>query len=242
MVHASHKLISDALCLNNLSIALCPGARLHFQDAHQETAFHNVKEPAIQQLLATACEIWSPHSAPVFPNEFRRVMLTLAFIQQCQRADSRQRQQRSRIESIALHRKIQRLAAEAKMQFDQELRVANAQVTIGRKLELHCRADERYDAQRSSLLRELQAALRTRRDAERPHALLESDIFLILSYCGRHWFEIDVQSSNRTERRKRKKRDRMRPSIEPTRLCPPPDLLPSAMEHEWELALQALEV
>lgn len=174
----------------------------------------------------------------MFPNEFRRVMLTLALIQRRQREDSCQRHQRSRIESTALHRKIQRLAAEAKMQFDQELRVANAQVTIMRKLELRCRADESYDAQRSSLLRELQNALRARREAERPHALQESDIFLILSFCSRHWFEIDAQR-NQLERRKRKKKDR---SIQPSKLCPPPDLLPREMEDDWERAQRALEV
>lgn len=190
-----------------------------------------------------ACKAWSVQNAPLFPTAFRLAALALALVSKRQRDCWVRKSESTRREVASTRASLQRLLAEAKVQYDEDRRACHAQVTILKKLETLAAADVRYDAERSRLLRLAQDALDTLCSSRQPRFLAESVVCTILSYCGRHWFDDDDAASRHAHKtRQRPKAKATRAVLEPTRLREPPEKLPADIVVEWDAFESELQV
>ncbi|TYZ67404.1 hypothetical protein PybrP1_004915, partial [[Pythium] brassicae (nom. inval.)] len=211
------------------------GARLFTTDAHGETVFDGIADPGVRKVVAMACEVWSTQNAPLFPTAFRLATLALALVSKRQREGCVRRRESTRREVASTSAWLQRLLAEAKVQYDEDRRACHAQITILNKLATLEAADARYDAERSRLLLLAQDALDTLCSSRQPRHLTESVVCTILSYCGRHWFDADAPRRTRKARQNAKAtRAHRGADLQPTKLRESPEKLPAEMAAEWD--------
>ncbi|OWZ13667.1 hypothetical protein PHMEG_00012962 [Phytophthora megakarya] len=208
------------------------GARIHDEDVQGETVFDCMKDASNREIIDRACQVWSTENAAIFPPEFRRVSLAYALTSKRQRDAFEARKVTTRRDLTLLKQSLQRKCVDAKVRYDQDMRGCSFEPTLIRRLSAMEAADSRYDAERRALLLEIQYAVDNLRDSERPCFLPEAAILNIMSFCARHWFEVDPQRP-RLMKKKKKTPSRkvcIASNIVPTALRPPPDQLPPAFE------------
>jgi hypothetical protein len=144
-------------------------------------------------------------------------------------------------ELTALRPVILRSAAEAKMRYDEQVRISHAQVTLLRRLEVLHRADEQFDEDRARLLELIEQALLFKAEREQSRTLPSTSISTILAFCDRHWFDQIVNDKPRERHRRRRKRI-IRDPLEPTRGRVGLQVVPEIIKAEWDELQQALEV
>ncbi|KAG1713236.1 hypothetical protein DVH05_000956 [Phytophthora capsici] len=204
------------------------GARIYVEDVQGETVFDCIKDLANRDIIERACQVWSSENAALFPIEFRHVSLVYALVIKRQREAFEAAKVATRRELTLLKQTLQRECVEAKVRYDQDVRGSSFEPTLIRRLSAMEIADSRYDAERRSLLRKVQDAVDRLRDSERIWFIPEVAVLTILSFCTRHWFDVDPQ---RLKRRRKKNKSKL--LIVPTSLRAPPDQLPKALETEW---------
>lgn len=208
------------------------GAQLYVADAHGERVFDGIHDAGIRAVVAMACDVWRVDNAPLFPTEFRSATLALALVAKRQRESWLRKMEATQREVLTTRASLQRLLAEAKVRYDEDKRTCHAQITIMKKLETLEAADARYDAERCRLLRLAQDALDSLCSARQPRYFTDSIVRLILSYCGRHWFE-PTASCAKPRHRRRRLRHARESSVRPTKLRDPPDKLSTELLEEW---------
>lgn len=227
------------------------GAQIHVEDVQGETVFDCMKDAANREIIERACQIWSPESAALFPVEFRQVSLAYALISKRQRDAYEAGKVTTRRELIQLKQVLQRKCAEAKVRYDQDIRGSSFEPTIMRRLSSMEAADLKYDAERRTLLLEIQDAVDKLRESERAQFIPEVVILNILSFCSRHWFDPDPSRQPKAYKKKKplmKKVTRTRSqllmalNVPPTSLRPPPDQLPEELEAQYSSFQQTLKV
>ncbi|KAE8974782.1 hypothetical protein PF005_g26309 [Phytophthora fragariae] len=226
------------------------GAQIHVEDVQGETVFDCMKDAANREIIERACQIWSTESADLFPVEFRQVSLAYALISKRQRDAYEAEKVTTRRDLIQLKQVLQRKCAEAKVRYDQDIRGSSFEPTIMRRLSSMEAADLKYDAERRTLLLEIQDAVGKLRESERAQFIPEVVILNILSFCSRHWF--DPHSSRQPKAYKKKKLPKtkvtrtrsqllMALNVLPTSLRPPPDQLPEELEAQYSSFQQTLK-
>lgn len=233
-----------------ISLDVLEGARIHVRDTHGETVFDGMNDPGIQEMVAQACGVWSPANAALFPTEFRIAALTLALVGKRHRATWMAAKCNTRRELIQTKQRLQREFVDTRVRYDESLRDCNMAPTVLRRLAALETADDRFDAERRSVVLQLQTAVDTLRLSEKPRFLVESVICNILSFCSRHWFEIG--KSRRSRRTKAASRRSLNGAIgevgaslskiAPTKLRDPPDQLPRELQDEWQAFQRTLQV
>lgn len=223
------------------------GARIHDEDAQGETVFDCMKNAANRETIGCACQVWSSENAALFPTEFRQVSLTYTLVSKRQRHAYEAEKVTTHRELTQLKQTLQRKCVEAKVRYDQDMRGCSFEPTLMRRLSAMEVADSRYDAERRGLLLEIQDAVDRFRDSERPRFIPQAAILSILSFCPRHWFDVEPQRP-RMSKKKKKKAARIErkllvvSSIAPTLLRPPPDQLPKALAAECSSFQRSLKV
>ncbi|KAG7385195.1 hypothetical protein PHYPSEUDO_001737 [Phytophthora pseudosyringae] len=222
------------------------GARIHVEDEQGETVFDSMKDAANREIIERACHVWSSENAALFPTEFRQVALVYALASKRQRDVFEAGKVVTRRELTQLKQALQRKCVEAKVRYDQDIRGSSFEPTLMRRLSAVEVADSRYDAERRVLLLEVQDAVDRLRDSERPRFIPEAAILNIISFCARHWFEVDPERPYPAKKNKKKaaritSKLVIGSSIVPTTLRPPPDQLPKALEAETSSFLRTLK-
>ncbi|KAL3670313.1 hypothetical protein V7S43_004624 [Phytophthora oleae] len=208
------------------------GARIHVEDVQGETVFDCIKDRANREIIEHACQVWSSENAALFPIEFRRVSLVYALVSKRQRDAFEAAKVATRRELTLLKQTLQRECVEAKVRYDQDVRGSSFEPTLVRRLSAMDVADSRYEAERQVLLLKIQDAVDRLRDSERIWFIPEAAVLNILSFCTRHWFEVDPQRP-KWKRKKIKAKLLIASNVVPTSLRPPPDQLPKELEAEW---------
>ncbi|KAI9992884.1 hypothetical protein PInf_014822 [Phytophthora infestans] len=206
------------------------GAHIHVEDEQGETVFDCLKDAANREIIERACQVWSSENAALFPTEFRQVSLAYALIRKRQRDLYEAEKVATRRELTQSKQTLQRKCVEAKVRYDQDIRGSSFEPTLLRRLSATEAADSRYDTERRVLLLEIQEAVDRLRASEQPCFIPEAAILNILSFCARHWFEVD---SRKARKRKKMTRSECTLVVVPTSLRPPPDQLPDDLEAEW---------
>ncbi|GMF44228.1 unnamed protein product [Phytophthora fragariaefolia] len=216
-----------------------------------ETVFDCMNDNANREIIERACRIWSPENAALFPVEFRQASLAYALVSKRQKEAYEAERVATRRELIQLKQVLQRKCVDAKVRYDQDKRGSSFEPTLMRRLLSIEAADLRYDAERQALLLEIQNAVDKLRESERPLFIPEVIILNILSFCARHWFDVDPLSNKSTKDKLTKKKKKMPHSrskvlmllnVPPTSLRPPPDQLPQGLEEEFSSFQRTLKV
>ncbi|GMF37753.1 unnamed protein product [Phytophthora lilii] len=196
-----------------------------------------MKNAANQEIVNRACQVWSSENSALFPTEFRQVSLAYALISKRQRDAYEAEKVAVRRDLTQLKQVLQRKCVEAKVRYDHEIRGSSFEPTLMRRLSSMETADSRYDEDRRVLLFEIQEAVDKLRDSERPRFIPEAAILNILSFCGRHWFDVDPQRPRLSRKKKTKKtaetKALMMSGAPPTTYRPHPDQLPKELEAEF---------
>ncbi|RLN54545.1 hypothetical protein BBJ29_008323 [Phytophthora kernoviae] len=193
--------------------------------------------------------MWSPGNAALFPTEFRLVSLAFALVRKRQRDAYEVKKVATRRNLTQRKLELHRKCAEAKVSYDQCIHGCKLEATLMRRLVAMEVADSRYDDERRALLLEAQRAVDELHDSERPCYIPETAILNILSFCARHWFEIDPRQAQLTRQKKSLTKNRGRAKLKgigawnpvPTVLRPTPDQLPKEIESEWSSFQQNLQ-
>ncbi|POM62745.1 Ankyrin repeat-containing protein [Phytophthora palmivora] len=210
------------------------GARIHVEDVQGETVFDCMKDNSNREIIERACQVWSGENAALFPTEFRQVSLTYALISKRQRSVFEAEKVSTRRDLTQLRQTLQRKCVETKVRYDQDIRGSSFEPTLMRRLSAMEAADSRYDDARRALLLEIQDAVDNLRNSERPCFIPEAAILNIMSFCSRHWFDVDLQQPRLVKKKKKAARKALIvSSIVPTTLRPPPDQLPPSLEAEY---------
>jgi hypothetical protein len=175
--------------VSKLTFGIPSGAKLHMKDAYGESAFDCAKDSVTRHQLELASSTWVVANADVFPIPFRSAGKTLLLIQRRQQALYDERLRAMKRELARLRPVHQRSAAEAKMRYDESARLAHAQVTLLKKVDLLIRADNQFDDERADLLSVMNQAILAKVEADTRRVLSYASIATILSFCGRHWFD-----------------------------------------------------
>ncbi|EQC42708.1 hypothetical protein SDRG_00435 [Saprolegnia diclina VS20] len=165
------------------------GARLHWRDKQNRCAADGIIDATIRAMHEAAATTWTPTTNGLFPTPFRKAGLALAFVAKCQATASTRAQKRAVRAASATRIALQKRLVECKVRYDTEKRHSDGQVVLIRRRATMDTVDERFDGARAAILIDAEDAVLARRRATQPRALLPSDLFRILSYCSRHWFD-----------------------------------------------------
>ncbi|OQR91945.1 hypothetical protein ACHHYP_04186 [Achlya hypogyna] len=165
------------------------GAHLHWQDKQGRTAFDGIADNKILTMHSLAAEVWTPATHELFPTPFRVAGLALAFVAKCQRKASSLAQKNAAQSAARRKLELQKRLVETKVRYDTDMRACQNQVVLVRRRKLIDAADASYDAARAALLVEAEDAVLSLRRQSQPRSLSEANIFTILAYCDRHWFD-----------------------------------------------------
>lgn len=213
------------------------------KDAQGETVFDGIKASGVRDTVSRACEIWTPGNAALFPSDFRQASLTLALIAARQRAMFMLAKAKTRRDLIQTKQRLQRELVECRVRYDGSLRLCSMAPSVVKKLAVVEQADECFDSERRALVLELQDAADALSQSEQPRFFTDDVVYLVLSFCSRHWFE--VAQHRRVRRKANRKRDSEQvcsTSVCPTRLRDLPEQLPNDLRDEWTAFQRELEV